>query len=49
MKSKRPALVRCSSGKRGGFCYCKDTNNHQQYQLFNKKKHVKVNVFDLLY
>ena len=28
IKSKRPALVRCSNGKRGGFCCYKDTNNH---------------------
>ena len=28
IKSKRPALVRCSNGKRGGFCCCKGTNNH---------------------
>lgn len=28
IKSKRPALVRCSNGKRGGFYCYKYTNNH---------------------
>ena len=31
IKNKIPALVRCSNRKRGGFCYCKYTNNHWKY------------------
>ena len=42
IKSKRPALVRCSNGKRGGFCCYKDTNNHLIIQTFKQKKHEKV-------
>ena len=49
IKSKRPALVRCSNGKRGGFCCCKDTNNHWQYKLFSKKNHSKVDSLTYLY
>ena len=47
IKSKRPALVRCSNGKRGGFCCCKHTNNHWEYRLFSKGNDTKVDFFDI--
>lgn len=42
IKSKRPALVRCSNGKRGGFCCYKVMNNHWIIQTFKQKNTKKL-------